>query len=486
LNRTELQHDLQTHRSQERPAGRLIAVSNRVNPPADPLVGSAGGLAMALAAALREYSGVWFGWSGRTVDAYSGQLNVERIPAVTAMTVDLDDQDVQEYYHGYANKTLWPLFHYRMDLTAYERSFGAGYERVNARFADALFPLVEPNDFVWVQDYHLILLGRELRRRAVANRIGFFLHIPWPARRIFVTLPRHRELVAALMEYDLVGFQTEDSRDAFRDYVTQVAGGTVEPDGTVHAFGATCRIGVFPIGIDAPEFAAALSSDTAQEHARRMRASANGRKLILGVDRLDYSKGLEERFLAYEQLLSDHPDLAEQVFLLQIATPSRDEVDAYQDLRARLDTVSGRINGAHATVEWVPIRYVNRAYRRDELAGIYRAAEVGLVTPLRDGMNLVAKEYVAAQDPDDPGVLVLSEFAGAAAQLDAAIIVNPMSREDVAEALRRALTMPLQERQARWRSLMHSVRTDDVTAWRDSFVAALTSADSPQTPRAAA
>jgi trehalose 6-phosphate synthase len=464
---------------------RLIVVSNRVNPPADPLIGTSGGLAMALAAALREYSGVWFGWSGRTVETYTGQLCMEKIGGVTAVTVDLDAQDVQEYYNGYANKTLWPLFHYRMDLTAYERSFGAGYERVNARFAEALGPLVEPTDVVWVQDYHLTLLGRELRRRGLANRIGFFLHIPWPARRVFVTLPRHRQLVAALMDYDLIGFQTRDSRDAFTDYITQVAGGTVDADGTVQAFGRTCRTGVFPIGIDAPEFDAAVRSEAAQDHASRMRASAAGRQMIVGVDRLDYSKGLEERFLAYEQMLSDHPDLAEQVFLLQIATPSRDEVDAYQDLRARLETVSGRINGAHATVEWVPIRYVNRAYRRDELAGLYRAAQVGLVTPLRDGMNLVAKEYVAAQDPEDPGVLVLSEFAGAAAQLEAALIVNPMSREDVAEAIRKALAMPLDERKARWRSLIENVRRDDVTAWRDSFVSTL-NAERPASPPLAA
>jgi trehalose 6-phosphate synthase len=465
---------------------RLIVVSNRVNPPADPLIGTSGGLAMALAAALREYSGVWFGWSGRTVETYTGQLCMEKIGGVTAVTVDLDAQDVQEYYNGYANKTLWPLFHYRMDLTAYERSFGAGYERVNTRFAEALGPLIEPTDVVWVQDYHLTLLGRELRRRGLANRIGFFLHIPWPARRVFVTLPRHRELVAALMDYDLIGFQTEDSRDAFTDYVTQVAGGTVDEDGTVRAFGRTCRSGVFPIGIDAPEFDLAVRSEAAQDHACRMRASAAGRQMIVGVDRLDYSKGLEERFLAYEQMLSDHPDLAEQVFLLQIATPSRDEVDAYQELRARLETVSGRINGAHATVEWVPIRYVNRAYRRDELAGLYRAAQVGLVTPLRDGMNLVAKEYVAAQDPDDPGVLVLSEFAGAAAQLEAALIVNPMSREDVAEAIRKALAMPLDERKARWRSLIENVRRDDVTAWRDAFVSTLNAQHPASPPLAAA
>jgi trehalose 6-phosphate synthase len=452
---------------------RLIVISNRVNPPSDPSVATSGGLAMALAAALQEYSGIWFGWSGETAETYTGQLSIDRIGGVTVATIDLDEQDRQEYYNGYANKTLWPLFHYRPDLTAYERSFGVGYERVNGRFAQGVRPLIEPNDLVWVHDYHLLMLGRELRRLGVENRIGFFLHIPWPGRRTFTTLPRHRQLVEALLDYDLIGFQTVDSRDAFADYVVQTLGGTVSPSGHVRARGKTTRIGAFPIGIDAEAFEAAVRSPTAAAYRERMRLSAAGRKIILGVDRLDYSKGLEERFLAYEQLLADRPELHEHVLMLQIAILSREEVDAYQDLRERLDTVSGRINGAFASVDWVPLRYVNRPYRRDELAGIYGAADIGLVTPLRDGMNLVAKEYVAAQDPDDPGVLILSEFAGAAPQMPEALIVNPMSREDMAEAIRRGLSMPLDERKARWQALVDGVRRETVTAWRDAFVNAL-------------
>jgi trehalose 6-phosphate synthase len=452
--------------------GRLIIVSNRVSPPGDLGAGSVGGLAMALSAALREYSGVWFGWSGATTDVYTGQLSVNRAHGVTVATIDLDEQDRDEYYNGYANNTLWPLFHYRPDLTVYERSFDAGYQRVNRRFAEALLPLIEPDDVIWVQDYHLVLLAQELRRLGVQNRIGFFLHIPWPARRIFNTLPRHRKLVRAMLDFDLIGFQTVDHCEAFTDYIVRSAGGACEGE-TVRAFGQSARVGAFPIGIDFAEFQAASRSSTAADLCARMKASAAGRAMILGVDRLDYSKGLEERFLGYEQLLADHPELLEKLFFLQIATLSRDGVDAYRHLRERLDSVSGSINGTYATVEWVPIRYVNRGYRRDELAGIYRAAEIGLVTPLRDGMNLVAKEYVAAQDPDNPGVLVLSEFAGAAEQMDAAVIVNPMSREDLAEAIRRGLEMPLDERKARWQSLMEGVRTNDVTAWRDRYVTAL-------------
>ena len=458
---------------------RLIVVSNRVTPPADQGAGSTGGLAMALSAALREYSGLWFGWSGETSETYTGQIAIRKVGGVTVATVDLEEQDRQEYYNGYANKTLWPLFHYRVDLTAYERSFDAGYKRVNTRFAEALAPLIELDDFVWVQDYHLIPLARELRRLGVKNRIGFFLHIPWPARRIMTTLPKHRRLVESLFDYDLVGFQSEDSLSAFEEYVTQEEGGEVTADHRAVAFGSSTRLGAFPIGLDTPDFVSAAANQEAQLMYARMRESMAGRKMIIGVDRLDYSKGLEERFLAYEQFLADNPSELEKLFLLQIATPSRDEVEAYQEIRARLDGVSGRINGAYSTVDWVPVRYVNRAYRRDELAGIYRAAHVGLITPLRDGMNLVAKEYVAAQDPADPGVLILSKMAGAAEQMKEALIINPLSREDVSDAICRALSMPRTERIRRWRALMDGVEKDDVTAWRDDFVDALRKADPP-------
>lgn len=451
---------------------RLIVVSNRVNPPTDAGVGTAGGLAMALAAALREYSGVWFGWSGETVETFSGQISMQKVGGVTVALMDLEEQDREEYYDGYANRTLWPLFHSRTDLAAYERSFDAGYERVNRRFAQTLAPLIGPEDLVWIHDYHLIPLAQELRRLGVTNRIGFFLHIPWPGPRTLMTLPQHQRLVESLLDYDLVGFQSQDALAAFGEYVSRELGLTIKDDGIVFE-GRKTSVGAFPIGIEGQAFAELASSPVAVAAFERMRQSQAGRSMIIGVDRLDYSKGLEERFVAYEQMLADHPDLAERVFLLQIATPSRDAVEAYQEIRARLDAISGRINGAYATVDWVPIRYVNRSHRRDELAGLYRAAQVGLVTPLRDGMNLVAKEYIAAQDPENPGVLVLSRYAGAAEQMTDALIVNPFSREEMSETLARALAMPLEERQRRWRRLMDGVLADDVTAWRDRFVGAL-------------
>lgn len=457
---------------------RLIVVSNRVNPPPSPEKGdgegSVGGLAMALAAALREYSGIWFGWSGKTTPQFTGQLAMQRVDGVTTATVDLEEGDYQEYYNGYANKTLWPLFHYRVDLTAYDRSFGEGYDRVNKRFAETLRPLIEPDDVIWVHDYHLIPMARELRRMGVTNRIGFFLHIPWPAHQLVVTLPRHRPLVEAMFDYDLIGFQTEESRHAFEGYVTSEVGGSVAANGDLTAFGKTTRAAAFPIGIDAEDFARITQSPRARKVYDRMLAHSVFRKMVVGVDRLDYSKGLEERLIGFERFLYDNPDMRREVMLLQIAPLSRDEVEAYQDLRSRLDGLIGRINGAYAEMDFTPIRYVNKSYRRDELAGIYRAAKVGLVTPLRDGMNLVAKEYVAAQDPDDPGVLILSRFAGAARQMGDALIVNPNSPEEISDALSRALAMDLPERKRRWEALFDNVQRKDVTAWRDDFVGALT------------
>ena len=454
---------------------RLIVVSNRVNPPnpAEGGEGSVGGLAMALAAALREYSGIWFGWSGKTIPEFTGQLNMQRIEGVTVATVDLEETDYQEYYNGYANKTLWPLFHYRNDLAAFDRAFDKGYVRVNRRFAETLAPLIQPDDIIWVHDYHLIPLARELRNLGVKNRIGFFLHIPWPAHQVMINLPRHRQLVESMFDYDLVGFQTAEYQQAFEEYVMSEADGTLVRPGLLKGFGRTLDIGAFPIGIDAPEFGQMVKSARARRMRDLMRAHTVFRNLIVGVDRLDYSKGLEERFLGFEQFLIRNPDLRREVLMLQIAPLSREAVEAYQEIRARLDSLSGRINGEFADVDWAPFRWVNRNYRRDELAGIYGAARVGLVTPLRDGMNLVAKEYVAAQDPDDPGVLILSRFAGAARQMQDALLVNPNSSEEVADALKRALAMEKPERIRRWTALYESVQREDVAAWRDAFVSAL-------------
>ncbi len=452
---------------------RLIVVSNRISRPSGRGAAQTGGLAMALTAGLRAYNGLWFGWSGATIPEFTGEITTTKSDGVTIATIDLEDIDVQEYYNGYANKTLWPVFHYRIDLAAYDRSFNEGYDRVNRRFAETIRPLIAPDDIVWIHDYHLIPMARELRRLGVKNRIGFFLHVPWPARQLVTTLPRHRQLVEALFDYDLIGFQTTEWLEAFEDYLVHEVGGSVMGDGVLEAFGKSVRAGAFPIGIDAEEFAVQVRSATATRMYDRMAAQSVFRSMIIGVDRLDYSKGLDDRFRGFELFLQDNPDFHGKVFMLQIAPLSRDEVGAYQDIRTRLDTLSGRINAAFADTDWSPVRYVNRNYRRDELAGVYRAARVGLVTPLRDGMNLVAKEYIAAQNPEDPGVLILSRFAGAALQMKEALIVNPFSHEELSEALKRALTMNLSERKRRYEALFAGVKTNDVTAWRESFVSAL-------------
>ncbi len=452
---------------------RLVVISNRVTPPVRDKSGSAGGLATALHAALRKYDGFWFGWSGEAVDSVRGRAETENIHGAEIATVDLTHEDVEEYYNGFANRTLWPLFHYRIDLTDYDRQFDTGYFRVNRFFAHSVRPLIEPDDLIWFHDYHLIPCGAELRQMGLANRMGFFLHIPWPAPQVLATLPKATELVRALFAYDLIGFQTEGDVETFKAFIRREISGEIHDDGRITCFGRTARVAAFPIGIDYDDFRQMAASEEAQRNRERMTASLSQRRMIIGVDRLDYSKGIANRFQAYASLLEQYPENRNQVLMLQVAPPSREQVPAYQELRDELDTLAGQINGSYADFDWVPLRYVTRGYPRPALAGLFQAAKVCLVTPLRDGMNLVAKEYVAAQDPDDPGVLVLSRFAGAAQQMGSALIVNPYDHQDMVDALQTALTMPLEERRERWSDLNRTVQEQNVLAWRDEFVSAL-------------
>ncbi len=452
---------------------RLVVISNRLTLPSAKEKGASGGLATALHAALKEYSGIWFGWSGRVVEEANQQISVEDVGGVKIATLDLDQDDYEEYYNGYANSTLWPLCHYRIDLTAYDRAFDAGYHRVNSRFARTVAPLIEPDDLIWVHDYHLIPVGAHLRDLGIKNRMGFFLHIPWPARQVLTTLPKHKKLVESLFAYDLVGFQTTDHVEAFRDYVKHEVNGEVLPKDHLSCFGRTIRASAFPIGADTQDFIKMAQSKPGQAMYQRMQKSIGGRQLIIGVDRLDYSKGLGARFEAYGKMLEKYDEHCRNALMLQIAPPSRTGVLEYQELRDELDSLAGRINGKFADVDWVPIRYVVKGYQRTELAGLFRAARVGFVTPMRDGMNLVAKEYIAAQDPEDPGVLILSRFAGAADQLKSALVVNPYDQDDLVNALHKALTMPLDKRKERWQRLFDNVSKFDVVYWRDAYVTAL-------------
>lgn len=449
--------------------GRLVAVSNRVGPVRG--AAAAGGLAVGLVDALRERGGLWFGWSGRTASGRGG-LRREIAEGITLATLDLTQQDFDGYYSGFCNNCLWPLMHFRIDLMRFERRQLEAYRRVNARFAQSLARLLRAGDLVWVHDYHLIPLAEELRRRRVRQRIGFFLHTPFPPTEILSTLPEHESLIRGLFAYDLIGFQTQEDLVRFQEHVRRACGGTVRGD-VVFAFGRELRTGAFPIGIDVDQFHRyAFTSPGNREYAR-MQSVLRGRDQFIGVDRLDYSKGLLRRMDAFGRYLENHPKAHGKVILLQVAPVSRGDLTAYRSFRQELDREAARVNGRFARFDWTPVHYLNRALPRRTLAGLYRASRVGIVTPMRDGMNLVAMEYVAAQDPADPGVLVLSRFAGAAQYLREALVVNPYDGEETAAAMHVAREMRIQERRRRHEALMRRLRARDVARWRRDFLAAL-------------
>ncbi|WP_394731241.1 trehalose-6-phosphate synthase [Altererythrobacter sp. GH1-8] len=451
--------------------GRLVVISNRVAvPKARGVAGAQGGLAGALNSALKDYGGIWFGWSGQESEDRTGNINMQRHDGVTTATIDLSHRDIDEYYNGYANSTLWPLFHYRLDLTEYERETGKGYERVNERFAESVTPLIEEDDLVWVHDYHLIPLGERLRSRGLKNRIGFFLHIPWPPTRLFVSLPFHERLVRTMLEYDLIGFQSDEWLESFLHYCRKELGAEVDDATGVISFeGRTVQARAYPIGIDWDHFQAQGETGDARQAEQRLISSTRHRTAMIGVDRLDYSKGLPERIDGIGRFFDQYPDRVRDLVYIQIAPPSREDVESYQKIRALLEQKTGQINGARSEVDLVPIRYVNRGYSHAELYGFFRASKIGLVTPLRDGMNLVAKEYIAAQDPEDPGVLILSRFAGAAQQLTEAVLVNPHSPDDLSHAIKTALDMELDERKRRYQAMIGTIRDDNVQAWTKQF-----------------
>jgi trehalose 6-phosphate synthase len=457
---------------------RLVVISNRVAiPTARGAPGSQGGLAGALNAALRKTGGLWFGWSGNEAAEPAAEPTLADHDGVTMATIDLTPQDVAEYYYGYANSTLWPLFHYRLDLTEYERSTAIGYERVNERFADSLAPLIGRDDLVWVHDYHLIPLGDALRRRACRNRIGFFLHIPWPPTQLLVSLPYHERLVRSLLAYDVIGFQCDEWLDSFLDYCRTELGAEVDTStGRISIGGRSVIAKAYPIGIDFDHFTAQGQTGEARQTAQRVLSSTRRRTAMIGVDRLDYSKGLPERLDGISRFFDNHPERVNDLVFIQIAPPSREDIGSYQQIRALLEQKAGQINGARSRIDLVPVRYVNQGHSTAELYGAFHACKIGLVTPLRDGMNLVAKEYVAAQDPADPGVLILSRFAGAAQQLTEALLVNPHSPDDIAYNIQLALDMPLDERRARWKPMFDCVRTENVQRWTSNILGDLAAA----------
>ena len=394
--------------------GRLIIASNRTASPGEPKVG---GLAVAIWEALSERGGgVWFGWSGETLERETRGVRLFAEDNVDFALADLTEAEYEGYYLGYANRALWPVFHYRVDLAHFDETEFATYEEVNRRFGRLLAQFTRPDDTVWVHDYHFLLMGQEMRTSGWEGPMGFFLHIPFPAPEIFTSLPQHRRIARALCAFDLIGFQTERDRANFERYLVEIDQASSSSDGTISVFG---------------------------------------------------------------RMLDENEHIRGRVSFLQIAPPSREDVDTYQDLRIELDQVTGRINGDHGDLDWVPIRYLARGYPRGMLSGLYRLARVGLVTPLYDGMNLVAKEFVAAQDPEDPGTLVLSEFAGAAEQLQGAIFVNPHDIAATADAIQQGINMPLEERIERWKSMDAAVRAQSIAWWRRAFLDELESLGKP-------
>ncbi|HEV7613260.1 MAG TPA: trehalose-6-phosphate synthase [Steroidobacteraceae bacterium] len=453
---------------------RLIVVSNRV---AHPDQGAPpGGLAVGVLAALHgPDGGIWFGWSGKTQEA-PGEPEIHEKDDIRFVTVDLPSASFDAYYNGFCNGSLWPLHHYFPGTFRYDPEEFSAYMAVNRYFADVLVKLIEDGDVIWVHDYQLIPLGSLLRQAGIRARIGFFLHIPYPNIAVLRLLPTYAELVRDMCRYDLVGFQTSEDLDGFKSAVNAVFPGAARfHEDRIELNGRKIGIGVFPIGVDVDavtrQAADAVRTD---EQVKQLERGLLGRKLLLGVDRLDYSKGLIERFASYQRLLESTPELQGQITYIQIAPLSRVDVAAYAELRDALERSAGHINGRFADTDWTPIRYLNKDFSHQTLGGFLRIANVGVVTPVRDGMNLVAKEFVAAQDPENPGALVLSSLAGAAQELVGALLVNPYDMAAVALALQQGLAMPLAERRSRHESMLKALRANSISRWHESFVSRLT------------
>ena len=459
---------------------RLVVVSNWV---ADPGCPASGGLAVCILDSLRERGGLWFGWNGEIV-ASEAEIGVScrRDGQVTFVTMPLAERDYKEHYLGFCNAALWPVHHYRLDLARFTPESRGAYRRVNARFAEALAPLLDPDDLVWVHDYHLIPVASEFRARGVRNRIGFFLHIPFPPPDMLVAVPEHEWLMKSMLAYDVVGFQTSDRPGEFLPVPLRNDGRRDAGADVVRVGGRMVTARVFPAGVCVDSFSAMASNPEAERRIQWLHRRGEPRVNIIGVDRLDYTKGLPDRFRSFKRLLELHPENRKAVTLMQIAPPTREEVKAYADIRHELEALSGEINGQFGDFDWTPVRYVHRSVPRETLAALYRGSQIGLVTPLRDGMNLVAKEYVAAQDERNPGVLVLSRFAGAAEDLEEALVVNPYDADEVAQAMQRAILMPKEEKIERHAALLARVRESDARNWMDGFLRAWTRLPCPGSP----
>jgi trehalose 6-phosphate synthase len=457
---------------------RLLVVSNRV-PPSTAFGGDGrnsaapvGGLVSALRPAVEKRGGLWFGWSGRSTNRRPDLVpTVSDLGKVQLATVDLSEDDLSLYYTGFANRTLWPLLHSFPERVVIRHDTYRAYRRINRRFAAALYPLLRPGDLVWVHDYHLFHIGQELRQMGWEGKIGFFLHVPFPPADIFAILPWATQLLEGLLRYDLVGVHTDRYLSNLMDTLRTQLGGTVS-DGMFSTREHSARFGAYEIGIDPAIFQPAAYDDTRESGIRLLLPPPPDHRMILGVDRLDYTKGIPERLTAFGRLLNRNPSLRGKVSFVQVSSPSRTRVPEYIQERERVNQLVGRINGSYSEGNWVPVRYLYRSVPQHDLARLYRDADVCMVTPLRDGMNLVAKEFVASQD-NDPGVLVLSKFCGAADSMRDALIVNPYDVDGTAEATYTALRMPKAERHSRWAGLMRVVAGRTARDWSEAFTSDL-------------
>lgn len=446
--------------------GRLVVVSNRIA-----AIGgkkeSAGGLTVGIMDSLKDHGGIWFGWNGKISEKDKSIENYQQ-ENITFAAFSLKQSEYDQYYLNFSNTVIWPAFHYRLDLVQYQREDYDGYCRVNELIAVRLKELINYDDMLWIHDYHLLPFAAACRKLGIINRIGFFLHIPFPTSEIFNALPPHKELLENLCAYDLIGFQVESDRQAFIENLSLVTTVETLDNDRIKAYCKFITTRVYPIGVE-PKSIRQLATGSLPPKLAHLRDKIHG-QLIISVDRLDYSKGLPERFQAYEILLENYPQHRGNIRYFQIAPTSRGDVPAYKHIRHELETEAGRINGHFSTLEWTPLFYLNQHYERSLLMKIFRHCEVGLVTPLRDGMNLVAKEYIASQNPNNPGVLILSRFAGAAHELTSALIVNPYDRDSVAAALDKALRMPLAERKKCYEEMMVVINKNNISHWRQKFL----------------
>jgi trehalose 6-phosphate synthase len=461
--------------------GRLLVVSNRLPVTLDTtedgprLRSSGGGLVTALMPILRDCRGYWVGWTGGDSEDISAEVfkNWELSQNYSFVPVFLTAAEKASYYRGFSNEIIWPLFHSLPSRCQFDSLYWDGYCKVNEKFADAVGSVAHTNDFIWVHDYHLMMLAHALRRRALTHPLAYFHHIPFPSPDIFETLPWREEVLRALLQFDLLGFQTVRDRRNFigclRRCLNAVRVCHIGETHLVSAEGQSVRLGTFPISIDYDEFEADSVQSETIVASEAIRKNLNDSKIILGVDRLDYTKGVPERLTAFQKLIELNPDLRGRVTMIQIVVPSREDIPEYKQLQLRIEALVGKINGKFGTPGWVPVHYLYRCVSRTELISFYRAADVAMVTPLKDGMNLVAKEFCASRS-DNRGVLLLSEFAGAAEELRCgALLVNPHHTEKVAVLLEKALGMDEAEQEMRMAKMRSHIRTHDVFHWFESF-----------------